>query len=157
MRKEVASTKNEDDLKFQAVTVQALAHYYKHGDSAALLRLVLKLPKANRRTALLKWVQEFTVLRWDPRSEKLIRSRIPEIQRMDEAHQRPFWTFKIKQERRRHVSGNTFEAELFFERIFFELDTNIEKVPQEKLEVAIDRLNELLDKKRSSKVIKSFK
>ncbi len=101
---------------------------------------------------MLKWVQEFTALRWNQKISKFIRLQTPEIQRMDEAAERPFWDFKTKQEHRRHVSGNTFEADLFFEQIFLELNKNFEKVSLAKLENAIHHFNRLLERKRGPKI-----
>ena len=100
IRTEVAETvtASKEDRELHQAALAALAHYYKHRDSTSLTRIVLKLPKSNRRVAMLTWIQRFSTLRWDRTREALVRNKMPEQQDLDGATALPFWTFKIKQE-----------------------------------------------------------
>jgi hypothetical protein len=143
----VAASKEEQ--AFHEKALAALAHYYLHRDSGPLTRLVLKLPNSNRRVAMLKWIQKFTVLHWDRNREALLRKKVPEQQDLDGATELPFWTFKIKQEQRRHVSGNTFEPDHFFDRVLADIRANIDVLSTVKLELAIVELQKLVANKRT--------
>lgn len=144
----ISKTKEDQDIHEKAL--EALTHYYKHRDSGFLTRIILNMPNSNRRVAMLRWIQEFSVLRWDRNLNKLVRSKIPEFQNFGEANQQPFWTFKIKQEQRRHTSGNTFESDLFFDRVISDIKLNINEISMLKLEKAILDLLKILEEKRNS-------
>ena len=105
---------SNEDHEIHQKALTALTHYYKHKDSMLLTRVMQSMPKSNRRVALYEWIRKFSVLRWDRVLERLVRSKkIGEHQNLDGASQIPFWTLKVKQVQRRHVSGNTFESDLF--------------------------------------------
>jgi hypothetical protein len=143
----VASKENHEIHK-RALT--ALTHYYKHRDSMLLTRVMLSMPKSNRRVALYEWIRKFSVLRWDRVLERLVRSKkIGEHQDLDGASQIPFWTLKVKQVQRRHVSGNTFESDLFFERVIADIEANIERVSVVKLELTILTLQKIVAQKHA--------
>ena len=150
--KAVATTKEDEEVNRKAVA--ALSHYYLHRDSMPLTRLVLKLPNSNRRVALLKWIQKFSVLHWDREHSTLVRGKIPERQDIDGATGLPFWTFKIKQEQRRHVSGNTFEPDLFFDRVIADIRANIGVLSSATLESAIVELQKLAADKQAMDAVK---
>ena len=145
--KAVVATKEDEEVNRKALA--ALSHYYLHKDSMPLTRLVLKLPNSNRRIALLEWIQKFSVLQWDRTRATLVRRKIPERQDIDAATVQPFWSFKIKQEQRRHVSGNTFEPDLFFDRVLADIRANIGVLSSVKLESAIVELQKLAAEKRA--------
>lgn len=63
---------------------------------------------------------------------------------MDSASQIPFWTLKVKQVQRRHVSGNTFESDLFFERVIADIEAKIERVSVVKLDLTILTLQKIV-------------
>jgi hypothetical protein len=151
--KAVATTTKEDE-EVNRKALAALSHYYLHRDSTALTRLVIKLPNSNRRVALLTWIQKFSVLHWDRARATLVRKKIPEQQDIAGATELPFWTFKIKQEQRRHVSGNTFEPDLFFDRVIADIRANIGILSSAKLEFAIVELQKLAADKRAMTALK---
>lgn len=128
----VAANKPEHAIHRKALI--ALEHYYKHGDSTLLTRIVRSFPNSNRRVAMLEWIRKFSVLRWDRESAVLMRAKLPEQQDMEGATVNPFWTFKVKQEQRRHVSGNTFDPDHFFDRVVSDIKANIEMISPLKLE-----------------------
>ena len=137
------------DQEIHKKALAALAHYYKYRDSVLLTRVVLTLPNSNRRVAMLEWIKKFSVLHWDRVRGILVRRKCPEQQDFDGACHLPFWTFKVKQERRRHVSGNTFEPELFFDRVIADIQANIDLLSVIKLEQAIAALQKLAEDKRA--------
>lgn len=139
---------SKEDRDIHQNALLALEHYYKHGDSGKLTRIVVMLPKSNRRVAMLDWIVKFTVLQWDRNREVLVRKKIPEQQDLDGATAAPFWTFKVKQEQRRHVSGNTFDPDHFFERVFQDIRENIDRLSSSKLDYAIIELQKLAENKR---------
>ena len=144
------STKVDQDI--QANAVAALAHYYQHGDHTVLSRIVLKMPNSNRRTALLEWIHRFSSLRWDKNKNSFIRQKnIQEIQDISAAKENPFWNLKIKQEQKRHTSGNKFDPDLFFTRILSDINDNIDMISIAKLEATISSLQVLHEIKRRRK------
>ena len=157
IRTEVAETvtASKEDRELHQAALAALAHYYKHRDSTSLTRIVLKLPKSNRRVAMLTWIQRFSTLRWDRTREALVRNKMPEQQDLDGATALPFWTFKIKQEQRRHVSGNTFEPDHFFDRVLDDIQANIDRLSAAKLDLAIVELQQIAANKRAKAMIKN--
>lgn len=146
------TTKEDKDINKKAVA--ALSHYYQYRDSMPLTRLVLKLPNSNRRVALLEWIQKFSALRWDRTRATLVRGTSPEQPDIDGATALPFWAFKIKQEQRRHVSGNTFEPDLFFDRILADIKANIDTLSLVKLDFAIAAMQKLAADKRAMDALK---
>lgn len=143
------TAKTKEDQYLHEKALEALAHYYKHKDSSFLSRIILNMPNSNRRVAMFKWIRKFSVLRWDRNLNRLVRPKIPEIQNLDEANRQPFWIFKIKQEQRRHTSGNTFEPDLFFDCVISDIRTNMEKISASKLEKAILDLQNISEEKRN--------
>lgn len=143
------TTTSKEDQGIHQQALAALAHYYRHRDSGPLTRVVLQLPNSNRRVAMLVWIRRFSVLHWDRTREVLVRKKIPEQQDIDSATELPFWTFKVKQEQRRHVSGNTFEPDHFFERVFADIRANIDRLSIVKLELAVVELQKLAAEKRA--------
>jgi hypothetical protein len=145
-----AATKEDQELDRKALA--ALAHYYKHRDSMPLTRIVRALPNSNRRVAMLEWIRKFSVLHWDRVNESLVRKKIPEQQDFDVASETPFWHLKIKQEQRRHVSGNTFEPDLFFDRVLADIRANISVLSIVKLEQVIAALQDLVAEERAKPI-----
>lgn len=144
----LGASKEDHEIHQKALT--ALTHYYKHKDSTLLTRVMLSMPKSNRRVALYEWIRKFSVLRWDRVLEQLVRSKkIGEHQDLDGAGQLPFWTLKVKQVQRRHVSGNTFESDLFFERVIADIEANIERVAVVELELTILTLQKIVAQKHA--------
>jgi len=136
---------SKEDHEIHEKALAALIHYYKHRDSRLLTQVMLSMPKSNRRVALYEWIRKFSVLRWDRLLERLVRSKkIGEHQDLEGAGQIPFWTLKVKQVQRRHVSGNTFESDLFFERVIADIEANIERVSVVKLELTILALQKIV-------------
>ena len=113
-----------------------------------LTRIVLKLPNSNRRVAMLQWIRKFSVLHWNQNRKILVRTKQPEQQDIDAATEQPFWIFKIKQEQRRHVSGNAFDPDHFFDRILAEIRANVDRLSIVKLELTIIELQEIASEKR---------
>lgn len=139
----------------------ALAHHYKHGDNGPLNRLVATMPNSNRKEALLLWIKTFTKAEWNRDRQVFIKRTNQPDQNLDAATLAPFWTLKEKQVQRRHVSGNTFEPDLFFDRVIKDIEANIKLVPTYRLEKAIEELQRILVEKnhkqqRSAVVLAAF-
>lgn len=149
----VSASKSDHDIHQRALT--ALEHYYKHGDSGKLNRIVVSLPNSNRRVAMLEWLRKFSALHWDRNREMLVRKKIPEQQDIDGAKATPFWTFKIKQEQRRHVSGNTFDPDHFLDRVISDIKANIETISPVRLESAAAQLVALATEMREKRASNS--
>lgn len=145
---------SKDDREIHQKALISLDHYYKHKDSGKLTRMVGMLPNSNRRVAMLEWVHKFTVLHWDRNREVLVRKKIPEQPDLDGAKASPFWTFKVKQEQRRHVSGNTFDPNHFFDRVLADIRANIDRLSTDKLEHAIVDLQKMTADKRINAALK---
>jgi len=141
---------SREDWKIHQKALTALAHYYLHKDSMPLVRVITSLPNSNRRVAMVEWIRAFSVLGWDQKRKTLVRKKVPEQQDLDGATKTPFWIFKVKQEQRRHISGNTFDSELFFERVFNEIQENIDRLSTFKLELAISELQKITANKRAN-------
>lgn len=137
-KEQVVGTK--EDQKIQEKAVAALAHYYKHRDYSLINKIALQMPKSNRRVALLKWVQKFSSLRWDETKQSFICQKIPETQDIAAAKSTPFWAFKIKQLQRRHLSGNKFDQDSFFQNFLSDIGKNISEISIGKIEATISTL-----------------
>lgn len=144
-----AGAASKEDQEIHQKAVLALAHYYKHRDCMPLTRMVLKLPNSNRRVAMLEWIRKFTVLHWDRTRNVLVRKKLPELQDLLGATALPFWTFKIKQEQRRHVSGNTFDPDHFFDRVIADIQANLDRLSAAKLELTAVKLLKIAAEKRA--------
>ncbi len=140
--KTIAGTKQDQDIHQKAIA--ALAHYYKHRDYTALTKIIQQMPNSNRRVALLKWIQEFSVLRWDSSKNSLFYQKSPETQDIVAAESTPFWEFKIKQEQRRHISGNRFDSDSFFQNVIDDINKNIDEISIEKIEATISSLQGII-------------
>jgi hypothetical protein len=147
------ATATKEDQELHKKALAAMAHYYKHRDYMPLTRIVRALPNSNRRIAMLVWIRKFSVLQWDQAREVLVRKKAPEQQDFDCAGKMPFWTFKIKQEQRKHVSGNTFDPDLFFHRVLSEIRANLSTLPIDKLEHVIVALQKLAAEKRENALL----
>lgn len=138
---------SKDDRMMHSAAFAALSHYYKFGDSGKLLRVILQAPMSNRRTALLKWVNCYSNL--SLLNECLIKNKSKPLDEsnLSRAQANPFWTFKIKQLHRRHVSGNFFDPDMFFNQFLAEINENIDKISKYRIECTIRDLTEIASKK----------
>ena len=152
-KKYVASTKEDEDIHKRATI--ALEHYFKHRDYTGLNKIVLQMPNSNRRIALLKWVHQFSTLRWDNNKNSFTHQKSFETQDIVAANSTPFWEFKIKQEQHRHTSGNLFDSNSFFQSVISDINKNIDSISIEKLETTIRSLQILLEikQRRLSRVV----
>lgn len=152
----MSSTKIDQEIHIKAIA--ALKHYYTHRDHTLLTRIARQFPNSNRWVAFLKWVQKFSALRWNKEKNSFIYQRTSEEQDISTAENFPFWELKIKQEQRRHTSGNIFDQDLFFEQIVADINKNIDEVSIKKLETFICSLKTVLiikNKKLSARKIQS--
>lgn len=138
----IVGTKQDQEIHEKALA--ALKHYSKHGDHTSLTRVALQMPKSNRRVALLKWVQQFSSLRWDENKTSFVSNQKKEVHDIFAAESTPFWVFKIKQEQRRHLSGNKFDQDLFFQYFLSDIGKNICEISTEKIEATISTLQVFL-------------
>lgn len=107
------------------------------------------MPKSNRKEALLRWIKTFTKAVWDRKRQVFHKgTKLPD-QNLDAATVTPFWTLKEKQVQRRHVSGNTFEPDLFFDRVIKDIQANIKLVSVYRLEKVIEEFQHILAAKKS--------
>lgn len=116
---------SKDDIEIHKKALKALNHYYEHKDYTLLARLIDSMPKSNRRIALIKWIQEYSILRWSSESQRLKRLQTPDIKELESAESNPFWNFKIKQSQRKHISGNYFETKEFLDNVVFQIGNNL--------------------------------
>jgi hypothetical protein len=128
--------------------LRALSHHYKYGDNGALNRLVAKMPNSNRKVALLVWIKKFTKAEWHHDKQVFLKATNLSDQNLEMAIANPFWTLKEKQVQRRHVSGNTFEAALFFERVIQDIEVNINSISNYRLEKTIEKMQRILTIKK---------
>lgn len=138
----MSSTKIDQEIHKKAIA--ALKHYYTYRDYTALTKIARQFPNSNRRVGFLKWVQQFSVLRWDRERNSFIYNKTPETQDISAAEELPFWELKVKQEQRRHTSGNKFDPDLFFEQVITDINKNIDEVSIKKLEAVIGSLQTIL-------------
>lgn len=107
------------------------------------------MPKSNRKEALLRWIKTFTKAVWDRKRQVFLKgTKLPD-QNLDAATVTPFWTLKEIQVQRRHVSGNTFEPDLFFDRVIKDIQANIKLVSVYRLEKVIEEFQHILAAKKS--------
>lgn len=141
LQADLASNPTKEDKQVHERALKALAHYYLHGDSTLLARIVQKLPNSNRRVAMLEWIRTFTVLTWDHKRESFIRPKIAEAPDLASAGNLPFWMLKIKKIQRRHTSGNFFDPDYYISNVIGDIEGNLEKMPPVKLqELAVQLL-----------------
>ena len=145
----MSGTVSKQDRTIHEQALVALAHHYKHGDNGSFNRLIATMPKSNRKEALLLWVVTFTKAEWDRERQVFLKGTKLLDQKMDEAIVTPFWTLKEKQSQRRHVAGNTFEPDLFFDRVITDIQANIKLVSVHRLEKVIEEFQRILAAKKS--------
>jgi hypothetical protein len=143
-----------EDQTIHTKALRALAHFQRFGDRRALLLVVKSLPKTNRREALLRWVQTFSNLRWNFNLENFERAAEQPLIDLAGAESTPFWKMKVKQIQRKHVSGNDFDADYFFDKMLAVVDANIASIPAHKLETTILALQKMLTKKQPTPVVR---
>lgn len=145
----MSGTVSKQDQTIHERALLALRHHYKCGDNGPFNRLVAEMPKSNRKGALLLWIKKFTKAQWDHEHQVLRKgTKLPD-QNLDAAIATPFWTLKEKQVQRRHVSGNTFEPDLFFDRVIKDIQVNIQYVSTFRLGKTIEELQRILATKKS--------
>jgi hypothetical protein len=145
----MSGTVSKQDQTIHEQALVALAHHYRHGDNGPFNKLIATMPKSNRKEALLLWIKTFTTAVWDRNRQVFLKgTKLPD-QNLDAATVTPFWTLKEKQVQRRHVSGNAFEPDLFFDRVITDIQTNIKFVTTYKLEKVIEELQRILATKTS--------
>lgn len=127
--------------------IVALKHHYAHGDSGLFNRLVAEMPESNRKKALLFWILTYTKAEWNVSKQTFTKRTGPLDQKLEDAIATPFWTFKKKQIQRRHVSGNSFDPNLFFERVMDEIHENLDLVSSSRITKMIHELQQILSKK----------
>lgn len=148
----MSSSVSKEDAEIHKKALKALSHYYQYKDYTLISRVVESMPKSNRRIALLKWIQEYSILRWDSQANKITRLSSPEIINIEGAKLNPFWNFKIKQQQKKHISGNYFESQGFLENLIFQIGNNLDKFSISEIEIFSDRIRKLVERKKSKNI-----
>ncbi len=140
---------SKQDQAIHERAIAALQHHYAHGDSGFLNRLVAEMPKSKKKEALLLWILTYTKAEWDHANQSFSRRTALPDQKLEQANATPFWTYKQKQIQRRHVSGNSFDPDLFFDRVISEVRKNIGLIPSSRITKMMGELQQVLSLKQS--------
>ena len=139
---------SKEDQAIHEHAVAALQHHYAHGDSGFFNRLIAEMPKSKKKGALLLWILTHTKAEWNQHTQSFSRRTALPDQKLEQAISTPFWTYKEKQIQRRHVSGNSFDSDLFFDRVISEVRKNIELIQSSRIAKTISELQQLLSLKQ---------
>lgn len=138
---------SKSDQLIHERAMAALKHHYAHGDSGPFNRLVSDMPKSNRKAALLLWIRRYTTTEWSDSNQAFSKRTSLSDQALEDAIATPFWILKETQTQRRHVSGNSFDPALFFERVINEINVNIESISASSIQNTIKELEQILSRK----------
>ncbi|MEJ5029908.1 hypothetical protein [Comamonas sp. MYb69] len=147
----MSSDISKDDIAIHEKALKALNHYYEYKDYTLLLRLIKSMPNSNRRIALIKWVHEYSILRWDSGNKIIKRQRMPDIREIESAEKNPFWNFKVKQLQRKHISGNFFDTKDFLDKVILQIGNNLKIFSSDELDNFCKSIRILADRKNESR------
>lgn len=141
---------SKEDIEVHINALKNIEHYYKYRDQRVLVRVVLSMPKTNRREALLKWINEYTGLQWISNLEKFSTEKELKEFNYGSADKNPFWNFKIKRIQKKHVSGNFFDSTSFFDGLASEIERNITKISSSDIALFEVKLRKIIAKNKKA-------